>query len=159
MQNSFSNKMLRKTDNELRKIIKYKHLYQEEEQLAAILELENRGSFCEDLNINKSILIKKQNESVINHNDDLPLFFFPKYIIFIISALISPIVGCMLLIVNLIKTQSLKKGIVSTILFLLIYSICAVIIFVITSRNVSALVLFNLLAATGITEVLWKKYL
>lgn len=153
--------MSQKTDDELRRVIRDKHLFQEEAVFAAALELEKRGSFDENINSVKNTIIGKQKEAVTNQvdKDEQPIFFFHKYIIFLVSFLISPIIGGILFIINLIKTPLVKKGILATMAFIILYSISAFILFMLTSRNVTALVLFNLLSAATLTELLWKKYL
>lgn len=166
-ENFFSKRMSTKTTSELEEILHNKSQYQEDAILAVTWELEKRGS-SEYNELAQEILVQRTqreeiNKKVSNYTDDpnAPQLY-PKWSIWIISVLFTPLIGAIMMAMNLKRTEQKKQ-----VPIVLAFSIIFVAIVIMTVNYMTTKFnsstnwanILNFIGAAVLSEYFWKKHI
>ncbi|WP_268122890.1 hypothetical protein [Roseivirga pacifica] len=163
-QNYFSAKMASKSTDDLEAIIANKKQYQQDAIQAAIWELESRGnsvltrqSIPVDKTSNKESLIASSSKSPVDPNAPE---LYPKWSIWVISALFNPVAGGIMMVMNMRRIGK-KNAFLVLLSFTVSYTL---LMFVITNSvfgtNSRSLIYFlNFIGAVVLSEGFWNKYI
>jgi hypothetical protein len=172
MEIDFQEKMATKTNEELVDYTQNVNKYVAEAINAAVAELKSRGHHFSESELEEiqSALTKKQiqkaAEEGIHFNSsidgDLVDWDTPRYYtkdaIFLVSALLSPLWGAILMAVNLSKKS--KAGTVVSVVFGVVYAILVIIArFSVSDFKWTLGFALNCLGGLLITTVIWNKYI
>ena len=165
--NSFTQKMIKKSDAELEQIFENKDDYTDVTIQAVIWELENRNLikktevpyFDPPINATLEASIRKELEQKDKPNEELVLpLLYSKTVILGFSILCSTIFGVFLLMSNL-KAMNKPRARLEVLIFGISYSIFTVILINHFPQFIFAPVLFNIIGYVVLTQFFWNKNL
>jgi hypothetical protein len=165
-ENFYVEKMISKSDDELKNYIENRDHFQEDAVLAAILELEKRGLKIEgseklkqelsDFKNNEEDTINNPPEFQSNNSNVVPELYSKKFI-FIFGVLFSVFGGGVLMALNFLTLNN-KKAARITILASITYSVSLVFLFeVIGTTNPIISILSSILGIYLLDQYVWKK--
>ncbi|MBX2897722.1 MAG: hypothetical protein KF763_19935 [Cyclobacteriaceae bacterium] len=157
MENLFTSKMKLKNDRELLKILESPKSFDYRAVLAALHELERRGFSLEEFTSIKLELEKKFQEEIVSKNST-STNAYSKVVIFGSSFLLLPIIGAILLSINLFDVRS-RIGILVVLLFGIVYTMLSLFVLNLFSYPFWLVLLLNSFGGAMLAEFFWNKYM
>ncbi|MBL7877267.1 MAG: hypothetical protein JNL53_16500 [Cyclobacteriaceae bacterium] len=157
MENPFTTKMQLKNDGELLKILKSSTSFDYKAVLAAFYELEKRG-----LPLTEFVSLKLElEEKFLRENTNMSnteTSSYSKVIIFASSFLLLPIIGAVLLSLNLFD-RSKKMGILVVLLFGILYTLLSLLVLNLFTYPFWLVLLLNGFGGGMLSEFFWNKFM